>query len=182
MPNISEIIEEIKKIAFSKGKKKEELEVEEEFRIDEEIIEDTGEDLAAANEELLAKISELESRFPKIEMMVTNIRKENESLRNDINKINENFQDIMALYEVVSNQINPFIGISKVTATSMEKIERLEYEADHLRKKVKELQNDIVILANIYLEQHDIDLDEIINEVLADEEISKAISGEDIDG
>ncbi|MDK2790258.1 MAG: archaeal flagellar protein FlaC [Methanothermococcus sp.] len=115
-------------------------------------------------------------------MMVTNIRKENESLRNDINKINENFQDIMALYEVVSNQINPFIGISKVTATSMEKIERLEYEADHLRKKVKELQNDIVILANIYLEQHDIDLDEIINEVLADEEISKAISGEDIDG
>ena len=99
-------------------------------------METGGDELAAANEELLAKIEELESRFPKIEMMITNLRKENETLRESIDKINENFQDIMALYEVVSNQINPFIGISKITATSMEKLEKLEHETKILRKKL----------------------------------------------
>lgn len=117
-----------------------------------------------------------------MEMMLTNLRKENENLRESINKINENFQDIMALYEVVSNQVNPFIGISKITATSMEKMERLEYETDNLRKKVNELQRDIVFLADIYLKQHDIDLDSLINDILAEEEVSKVMSGEDSNG
>ena len=140
-------------------------------------------ELAAANEELLAKIEELESKFPKMEMMITNLRKENETLRENINKINENFQDIMALYEVVSNQINPFIGISKITAASMEKMEKLEYEATNLRKKLNDLQRDVVILADIYLrQQHDIDIDGVIDDILAEDEISKVISGEDSNG
>ncbi|GBF36089.1 flagella accessory protein C [Methanofervidicoccus abyssi] len=143
------------------------------------MVETGGEELAAANEELLAKIEELESKFPKIEMMITNLRKENETLRESIDKINENFQDIMALYEVVSNQINPFIGISKITATSMEKLEKLEYETKILRKKIDELQKDVVILADIYLRQYDIDINDIIEDILAEEEISKIISREE---
>lgn len=143
------------------------------------MVETGGEELAAANEELLAKIEELESKFPKIEMMITNLRKENETLRESIDKINENFQDIMALYEVVSNQINPFIGISKITATSMEKLEKLEYETKILRKKIDELQKDVVILADIYLRQYDIDINDIIEDILAEEEISKIIPREE---
>jgi flagellar protein FlaC len=184
MPNISEIIEEIKQ-KIKLGKKTEEsseTETDDEFSftLEEEAVNES-EDLFAANEELLAKIGELESKFPKIEMMVTNLRKENENLRGDIQNINENFQDMMALYEVVSNQINPFIGISKITATSMEKVEMMENESRNLKKRVEELQNDVVILANVYLNTHQIDLDGVINEVLAEEEFSKAISGEDSD-
>ncbi|ABR54872.1 Flagella accessory C family protein [Methanococcus vannielii SB] len=185
MPNISEIIEEIKN-KIKLGKKKENLDVKEaeddfSFTLEEDINAESNDDLVAANEELLAKIGELESKFPKIEMMVTNLRKENENLRSDIQNINENFQDMMALYEVVSNQINPFIGISKITATSMEKVEKMETESKNLKKRVEELQNDVVILANVYLNQNHIDLDGVINEVLAEEEFSKAILGEDSD-
>ena len=142
-------------------------------------METGGDELAAANEELLAKIEELESKLPKIEMMITNLRKENETLRESIDRINENFQDIMALYEVVSNQINPFIGISKITAASMEKLEKLEHETKILRKKIDELQKDIIILAEIYLKQHDIDINDIIEDVLAEEEISKVMPEEE---
>jgi flagellar protein FlaC len=150
--------------------------------VEDDITSEPEEDLAAANEELLAKIGELESRFPKLEMMLTNLRKENENLRESINKINENFQDIMALYEVVSNQVNPFIGISKITATSMEKMEQLEYETNKLKKRVDELQRDMVLLADIYLKQHDIDIESLIEDILAEEEVSKVMSGEDSNG
>ncbi len=150
--------------------------------MEDDITSEPEEDLAAANEELLAKIGELESRFPKLEMMLTNLRKENENLRESINKINENFQDIMALYEVVSNQVNPFIGISKITATSMEKMEQLEYETNKLKKRVDELQRDMVLLADIYLKQHDIDIESLIEDILAEEEVSKVMSGEDSNG
>ncbi|WP_232210886.1 hypothetical protein [Methanothermococcus okinawensis] len=62
-------------------------------------------------------------------------------------------------------------------------MERLEYEANTLRKKVDELQKDVVILADIYLrQQYDIDLDDVINDVLAEEEVSKVILGEDSNG
>ncbi len=115
-------------------------------------------------------------------MMITNLRKENENLRESINKINENFQDIMALYEVVSNQVNPFIGVSKITATSMEKMELLERETNNLKKRVEDLQKDVVFLAEIYLKQYDIDLDSLIEEILAEEEVSKVMPGEDSNG
>ena len=111
--------------------------------------------------------------------MISNLRKENESLRENIDRINENFQDIMALYEVVSNQINPFIGVSKITATSMEKLEKLEHETEILRKRIDELQRDLMIIVDTYLKQYDIDINKIIDEILAEEEISKAMSEEE---
>ena len=129
-------------------------------------------------EGLMTKVSDIESRLPRFESSLNNLRKENEMLRIELNKINENLQDIMALYEVVSNQINPFIGVSKITATSLEKLERLETEYKRLKKTVEELTNDLIILGSLYLNQLNIDLEEIIEDVL-EEEIIKSVSGED---
>ncbi len=129
-------------------------------------------------EGLMAKVNDIESRLPRFESSLNNLRKENEMLRIELNKINENLQDIMALYEVVSNQINPFIGVSKITATSLEKLERLETEYKRLKKTVEELTNDLIILGSLYLNQLNIDLEEIIEDVL-EEEIIKSVSGED---
>lgn len=143
-----------------------------------EELEQTVKDLMETTEGLLAKVNDIESKLPKLESSINNLRKENEMLRVELNKINENLQDIMALYEVVSNQINPFIGVSKITATSLEKLERLETEYKRLKKTVEELTNDLIILGSLYLHQLDINLDEIIEEVL-EEEIIKSMSGED---
>ncbi|WP_456472160.1 flagella accessory protein C [Methanocaldococcus sp.] len=129
-------------------------------------------------EGLLAKVNDIESKLPRFESSINNLRKENEMLRIELNKINENLQDIMALYEVVSNQINPFIGVSKITATSLEKLERLETEYKRLKKTVEELTNDLIILGSLYLNQLNIDLDKIIEEVL-EEEVIKLVSEED---
>lgn len=199
MPNIREIIDMIKKkiqkISFGRKKKEEEIDEEDEesfdydeenLMIEEEDVETETEDeeTVAVDEEILAKIEELESKFPKLETMITNLRKENESLRDNLDRINENFHDIMALYEVVSNQINPFIGASKITTASIERLEKLEYETEILKKKIEDLQKDIIFLADIYIKQHyDTDINEIIEKIIEDviteEEISKAISKEE---
>ncbi|WP_048203414.1 flagella accessory protein C [Methanocaldococcus infernus] len=129
-------------------------------------------------ENLMAKVGDIETRIPRLESSLNNLRKENEMLRIELNKINENLQDIMALYEVVSNQINPFIGVSKITATSLEKLERLETEYKRLKKTVEELTNDLIILGSLYLNQLNVDLEKIIEEVL-EEEIIKLVTEED---
>lgn len=133
-------------------------------------------------EELLARTGELESKIPRLEMTITSLKKENDELRDSIHKINENFQDVMSLYEVVSNQVNPFIGTSKITSNTIENIEKLENETEYLKTKVEGLHNDIVCLADLYLKQYDVDLDEIIEDILIDEEVSKIISGDDLNG
>ncbi|CAB3288801.1 Putative flagella-related protein C [Methanocaldococcus lauensis] len=135
-------------------------------------------ELGETVENLIAKLNDIESKLPKFESSINNLRKENENIRVELDKINESLQDIMALYEVVSNQINPFIGVSKITATSLEKLERLESEYKRLKKTIDELTNDLVILGSLYLTQLNIDLDKIIEEVL-EEDIIKAMSGED---
>ncbi len=140
-------------------------------------MERTIRELSETTENLMNKVNDIESRLPRFEAILNSLRKENEMLRMEINKINENLQDIMALYEVVSNQINPFIGVSKITATSLEKLERLESEYKRLRKLVEEMTNDLMILGSLYLSQLNIDLEKIIEDVL-EEEIIKSISGD----
>ncbi|ENN95835.1 flagella accessory C family protein [Methanocaldococcus villosus KIN24-T80] len=130
------------------------------------------------SENLMAKVSDLESRLPRLESSINALRKENEMLRIEIEKINESLQDIMSLYEVVSNQINPFIGVSKITATSLEKLERLEADYKKLKKTLEELTNDLVVLGSLYLRQLNINLEDIIKDVI-EEELVKAMSGED---
>ncbi|WP_423793321.1 flagella accessory protein C [Methanocaldococcus indicus] len=137
-------------------------------------------DLMETTENLMNKLNDIESRLPRFESTLNSLRKENEMLRIEINKINENLQDIMALYEVVSNQINPFIGVSKITATSLEKLERLESEYKKLKSLVEELTNDLMVLGSLYLSQLNIDLNKIIEEVI-EEEIIKSISGDEDD-
>jgi flagellar protein FlaC len=68
------------------------------------------------------------------------------------------------LYEVVSSQVNPFIGISKVTAVSMEKLERLEKNFERLSSMMDDLLIDMRIITG-----KTFDVDEIINEVLMEE-------------
>ena len=68
-------------------------------------------------------------------------------------------KDIMMLYEVVSTQINPFIGESKVTAASMEKLERLNDEINDIKTILDDILVDLKILTLKELDVHSIVFD-----------------------
>ena len=137
------------------------------FSIPEEPIEDAveeGEEEESIETKLMERLNEIDNRLPRIDIAVNNLKKELNELRNEISRIDSNIQDIMMLYEVVSSQVNPFIGISKVTAVSMEKLDRLEKTVEKLSRVVDDILVDLRLLA-----VREFEIDEIIDEVLTEE-------------
>ncbi len=114
------------------------------------IVQDSGVDLAsfeevkkqvqAANE----RIVELESRLYKAERGTDTVKKENELLKGRMDQTDARILDMLSVYEVVSNQINPFVGSSKVISSTME---QLQEELSTIKTQVTTISSDMKILA-----------------------------------
>ena len=76
-------------------------------------------------------------------------------------------RDIMALYEVVSAQINPFVGSSKVTSLSVERIEKLENSVEEIMNMLMDLKLDLKMILRGSLNAR-----EIVEEVIYGGDIS----------
>jgi len=146
--------------------KRKELEEEEGGRSEEGIITEdemdegvTGEDLKEAGvkeevdqqegdltEKLVERINEIENRLPRIDISINGLRRDMDALREEIRKIDESMGDIMALYEVVSAQINPFVGSSKVTSLSVERINALERAVDEIENEIRSIKLDLRLI------------------------------------
>lgn len=127
------------------------------------VIEDEPEDGVQSSEfqdTVMERLSAIDDELPRLKMGVNSIRKEVSEIRNELGRLDENLRDIMMLYEVVSTQINPFIGESKVTATSMEKLERM----NDLVKTMKEDLDDVFVDLRI-MNAQDLDVNSIISDV-----------------
>lgn len=66
----------------------------------------------------------------------------------DINGLSEKFvgvtkdlDDLVSLYEIVSEQMNPFVGLSKVTKTRLDALENFIKEIDLLKERTVELES-----------------------------------------
>lgn len=109
----------------------------------EEGVEQEEDDLT---EKLIERINEIENRLPRIDISINGLRRDIDALREEIQKIDESMGDIMALYEVVSAQINPFVGSSKVTSLSVERIEALERAVDEIENQIRNIKLDLKVI------------------------------------
>lgn len=62
--------------------------------------------LAANNK----KIKEIEGKIAKSEVSLSMLQKENEEVGKTVAKMDKNILELLTLYEIVSNQVNPFVG------------------------------------------------------------------------
>jgi len=81
-----------------------------------------------------------------------------------VESLNKTIRDVMMLYEVVSQEINPFKDLESENPIVGE-IQDLKQELDELRKEIAQIKADLRLLA-----YHGIDLDKVIYEVLAEGE------------
>ncbi len=149
---------------------KEKEEGEEELKLEEnkEVIpleEEKKEEVRDDNiSKIMEKMTEFDNQIVNLSSSITSIKKDIDEIRNEIGKINDTLKDITLLYEVVSQQINPFVGYSKLTALSIQKIESLEEDIKKLKDEIDNLKTDLYLLL-----PRRIDVDKIITKILEGE-------------
>ena len=75
------------------------------------------------------------------------------SLNKKIDNITKDLDDLVSLYEIVSEQMNPFVGLSKVTKKRLDTLENLNKEIDVLKTRLGDIES--------LVEKTDIDFESI---------------------
>ena len=147
------------------------VEKEEEEEVEEPEIEAESGESKEEDEDIIMKINErlneIENRLPRIDISISNLKKEIDGLKDNIQKLEESLKDMMALYEVVSAQINPFVGQSKVTAISVERLNEMEKKVNSMEDLIRDIRLDLR-----FLFRNMVNVREIVNEVIYEEVIS----------
>lgn len=93
----------------------------------------------AAREELeqrrniLQNMKDFDFQIKKNQEDITTISNKVESLSKDLD-------DLVSLYEIVSEQMNPFVGLSKVTKKRLDALENIIKEVDGVKTKIGDLE------------------------------------------
>ncbi len=156
----------IKKIAKKLRRAEEISEEDEDFIIEEEVEEKNEEEKIDEEfkDNVLQRLGNIDDDLARAKVSINNLRKEIAEIRNELGRMDESLKDIMMLYEVVSTQINPFIGESKVTAASIEKLERMNEEIKEIKKIIDDVLVDLKLLT-----LKEFDIHSIVLEVLQEE-------------
>ncbi|MCC7576031.1 MAG: flagella protein, partial [Methanomethylovorans sp.] len=96
---------------------------------------------AAALESNNKKIKEIEGKIAKAEVSLSMLQKENEEISKTVAKMDKNILELLSLYEIVSNQVNPFVGDDAGSRATLERFDKTE-------KRINEVGNMLVMLKN----------------------------------
>ncbi|MCX6662815.1 MAG: hypothetical protein NTZ75_01040 [Euryarchaeota archaeon] len=101
-----------------------------------------GASVDAAREDLeqrrtiLQNMKDFDFQIKKNQEDVTNLLEKVENLSKDLD-------DLVSLYEIVSEQMNPFVGLSKVTKKRIDALENFTKEVDSVKIRMGELESVI---------------------------------------
>lgn len=89
----------------------------------------TGQDSA-----VLRSIKDFDFQIKKNQDGVTNLNEKLDAITRDLD-------DLVSLYEIVSEQMNPFVGLSKVTKKRIDALENFTREVETLKTRIGELES-----------------------------------------
>ncbi|RZN41058.1 MAG: flagella protein [Methanosarcinales archaeon] len=96
-------------------------------------------ELAKENAE---KIDELSSKLAKIDVKSSALQRATDEMRETVNKLDESVLELLSLYEIVSNQVNPFVGEGEGDSATLERFDKVEKRINSLGESVVVMQND----------------------------------------
>lgn len=82
---------------------------------------------------ILQNLKDFDFQIKKNAEDITNITEKVESLSKDLD-------DLVSLYEIVSEQMNPFVGLSKVTKKRLDALENITAEVESLKTKLSDME------------------------------------------
>jgi len=140
-----------------------EIGIVQEQSFDSSQLEDLKKQIALASE----RVAELESRVLKAEKSADTVKKENEQLKGRMDQTDSRILDMLSVYEIVSNQINPFVGSSKVLSSTME---QLQEELNSIKTQVSTMTADLKILS-----RGRIDISRLVRSTMSDSEEKRRV-------
>ncbi len=106
---------------------------------------------APANNEMAEanakKITEIEGRLSKVDVNISMVQRESEEVKKTVEKIDQSVLELLSLYEIVSNQVNPFVGEDETGCESVERFEKTETRMTELGDVIVMLKNEIDVLS-----------------------------------
>ena len=87
-------------------------------------------------------------QIKEFDFRISENQKQIEEFSKQIGTFNENLDDLVSLYEIVSEQMNPFVGLSSVTKKRIEALENYSQDIDVLKTKMMEFESVIDHLNN----------------------------------
>lgn len=63
------------------------------------------------------------------------------AVNNKLDAVSKDLDDLVSLYEIVSEQMNPFVGLSKVTKKRLDALENFTREVDELKDRMGDIES-----------------------------------------
>ncbi len=88
-------------------------------------------------------VKTLDHRFSKMDISISTVKNSLDEYSERFNKMEETILELLSLYEVVSNSVNPFVGDEDKKSVNMEQIENLERRFNDIEGNFEHLINKI---------------------------------------
>lgn len=97
-------------------------------------LEDTSREGLEQKRAILQSIKDFDFQIKKNQEDITGLNQKLDSVSKDLD-------DLVSLYEIVSEQMNPFVGLSKVTKKRIDALENFTKEVEDLKTRIGDLES-----------------------------------------
>jgi flagellar protein FlaC len=105
---------------------------------------DTKNSSSEGSREELEKKRDLLQNIKDFDFQIKKNQEGVESLSQKIDMLTKDLDDLVSLYEIVSEQMNPFVGLSKVTKKRIDALETFTNEIEELKTRMDDVESSIV--------------------------------------
>lgn len=124
--------------------KLEEMQEETENKIN-ELINSKAESINASAE----SIKTIENRLSKMDISLSTVKRNIEEYNDRFTKMEENILELLSLYEIVSNTVNPFVGDNERQPVDLEKFEVIEKRMKNLESSLADFSHANIMDSSI---------------------------------
>lgn len=94
---------------------------------------ETGKETSSEQKIVMQSLKDLDFQIKKN-------REEIEKLNKRVEEISRDLDDLVSLYEIVSEQMNPFVGLSKITKQRLEALENYTKDIQNLKTRIEQIE------------------------------------------
>ncbi|OGS40171.1 MAG: hypothetical protein A3K77_03580 [Euryarchaeota archaeon RBG_13_31_8] len=99
-----------------------------------------GMDLESSSRDALEQKRAILQSIKDFDFLIKKNSEEISSLNKKIESITKDLDDLVSLYEIVSEQMNPFVGLSKVTKKRLDTLENFSKEIEDIKTRMGDIE------------------------------------------